>query len=72
MIKKLNIGIVGLGRIARYGHAPEITKHLDKFKLAACADIDQERISSLKRKTNFFYRSKFLTNNNFNAVQYQT
>ena len=34
---------------------------------------NQELISSLKRKTNFFYRSKFLiNNNNFNAVQYQT
>ena len=36
-MKKLNVGIVGLGRIS-YAHANEIAMNSEYFNLVACAD----------------------------------
>jgi predicted dehydrogenase len=50
MTPKFKVGIIGLGRIARGGHAPEIAAHPDKFELAACADIEPERLRNLPKE----------------------
>ena len=42
-MKKLNVGIVGLGRIS-YAHANEIAMNSEYFNLVACADHDPERL----------------------------
>ena len=42
-MKKLNVGIVGLGRIS-YAHAAEISQYSEYFNLVACADHDPERL----------------------------
>lgn len=46
MKKILNVGVVGLGRIAR-GHLSEMAALPDRFKIAAGADHDPERLNAL-------------------------
>ena len=49
-MKKLKVGIVGLGRIAVLGHIPEIGKFPDRFEIVAVADIIPERLEESHTK----------------------
>ena len=49
-MKKLKVGIVGLGRIAVLGHIPEISKYPDRFEIVAVADIIPERLEESHTK----------------------
>ncbi len=49
-MKKLNIAVVGLGRIGWMTHVPEILARDDRFTLVAVADASAERIEEAKEK----------------------
>ena len=46
-MKKIKVGIVGMGRISRYGHCVEISSLSDKFEIVAVADHAPERLENL-------------------------
>ena len=49
-VKKIRVGIWGLGRAGLDMHCPELASHSDKFKIVAGCDVLQERLDELKRK----------------------
>ena len=49
-VKKIRVGIWGLGRAGLDMHCPELASHSDKFKIVAGCDVLRERLDELKRK----------------------
>ncbi len=43
----LNVGIIGMGRIGRFGHIPELCAHPEHFRCVAVADNVPERLENL-------------------------
>lgn len=47
MCRKLNVGILGLGRAGRYMHAPELAQYPELYTIAAGADHAPDRLENL-------------------------
>lgn len=49
MMKKIRTGILGVGRIGRFGHIPEISGLSEKFEITAVCDTTPERLENLPK-----------------------
>jgi predicted dehydrogenase len=51
-MKKIKVGVVGLGEIAQIIHLPILQAHSDKFEIAAICDISHELLTALGERYN--------------------
>ncbi len=51
-MKRIKVGVVGLGEIAQIVHLPILQEYSDKFEITAICDISQELLSALGERYN--------------------
>lgn len=70
MMKKLNIGVIGCGSIAKHRHLPEYAQH-EHVTIVAVCDINEERAMEMAKKygaTPYVNYEDLLKNDNIDAV----
>jgi myo-inositol 2-dehydrogenase / D-chiro-inositol 1-dehydrogenase len=67
---KINIGIIGCGRIAREHNIPEIVKY-DTARVTAVCDLDTKRLADGKKLVETFYTNKTGSANAVDVKMYE-